>query len=205
MENTNINVQRIMADIKAEIERKNLKSDILSFEDVFAGGSTASGSDFNEKSFVNELSYLNSNFSIASNREIKTGKKVIGGLVIFVKKVIRKMTRFYVEPIVTEQNAFNTHTVRALNCIRKFINSSTAKQKELIDIQIWYNKKAMPLFNEVSETVSLLSEENRLLKSQVEELTKRQEINAAVIEKNNVEIELLKAKLEKLSAEMVRK
>lgn len=194
MENYNVNVQEIMDKIKSEIEAENLSSDILSFEDFFASSNAPMlNFSFNEKAFSNEIRILNAAHTIASDREV-TGN----GLVRFIKKVVRKLSRFYIEPIVKDQNAFNSHTIRALNGVRRYILDTDAKQKNLVDIQIWYTQKARPALDSLSQTITDLSSENARLSEKVENLESELLMKDKLIEKNTLELELLRSKVEKL-------
>ena len=62
----------------------------------------------------------------------------IGGspLVCFCKKIIRKLTRFCIRPLVERQNEFNAHSVRTLNemnVIMENMKKDKQKQDELIE------------------------------------------------------------------------
>lgn len=114
MENK-INIEEIMAQIKREIEEKGLTPDMLSFEDVpykkpvqAAAEPGASLSDAGEAfAYVNAHHYVQPYKPLAGNP-----------LKVFFKKVIRKLTKFYVEPVVFEQNSFNAAAVNILNVMK---------------------------------------------------------------------------------------
>jgi len=118
MENT-INIEEIMAEIKRGIREKGLTADMLSFEDVpyekpvdMTSGTSVEESD-------EALRYLNTHYYIQPYKEL-------GGnpLKVFFKKVIRKLTKFYVEPVVFEQNEFNANTAKVLNTIRNSVGDA---------------------------------------------------------------------------------
>ncbi len=120
MENT-INIEEIMAEIKRGIREKGLTADMLSFEDVpyekpvdMTSGTSVEESD-------EALRYLNTHYYIQPYKEL-------GGnpLKVFFKKVIRKLTKFYVEPVVFEQNEFNANTAKVLNTIRNSVGDAAA-------------------------------------------------------------------------------
>lgn len=114
MENK-INIEEIMAQIKREIEEKGLTPDMLSFEDVpykkpvqAAAEPGSSLSDAGEAfAYVNAHHYVQPYKPLAGNP-----------LKVFFKKVIRKLTKFYVEPVVFEQNSFNAAAVNILNVMK---------------------------------------------------------------------------------------
>jgi len=123
MENK-INIEEIMAQIKREIKEKGLTSDMLSFEDVpyrkpvqVAAETGASLSAANEA-----LDYIN------AHHYIQPYKPLMGNPVkVFFKKVIRKLTKFYVEPVVFEQNSFNAAAVNVLNVMK---NNAESRQDD---------------------------------------------------------------------------
>ena len=112
MENT-INIEEIMAEIKRSIKEKNLTADMLSFEDVPYEKAVDMSSGGSIEECDTALSYLNTHYYIQPYKEL-------GGnpLKVFFKKVIRKLTKFYVEPVVFEQNEFNANTAKVLNTLR---------------------------------------------------------------------------------------
>ncbi len=114
MENRTINIEEIMQGIRQEIKDKGLTSDMLSFEDVpyQKPGDAVSGCTMDSEEIRNAMVYLNGHYNIQPY-------KPLGGnaLFVFIKKVIRKLTKFYVEPIVFDQNDFNANTVRVLNAV----------------------------------------------------------------------------------------
>jgi hypothetical protein len=94
---------------------------MLSFEDVpyekpvdMTSGTSVEESD-------EALRYLNTHYYIQPYKEL-------GGnpLKVFFKKVIRKLTKFYVEPVVFEQNEFNANTAKVLNTIRNSVGDAAA-------------------------------------------------------------------------------
>ena len=104
MEANNINIEEIMAGIKREIKEKGLTSDMLSFEDVPYRRSTAGGSP------DEALDYIRSNYTVQPYKELN-GNPVK----VLFKKVIRKLTKFYVEPVFEEQNIFNANAVTVIS------------------------------------------------------------------------------------------
>lgn len=110
MENNNINIETIMADIKRKIKEENLTADMLSFEDIPCNKPTEIKEDPIKKVTETSLYYLNTHYYIQPHRELR------GNLFkVFIKKVLRKMIKFYIDPVVFEQNEFNSNTVRVLN------------------------------------------------------------------------------------------
>lgn len=113
MENKSLCIEDIMQEIRNEIKEKNLTADMLSFEDVpykKAGSVSSANNSISDEELSSAMVYLNSHYNIQPYKELSGNP-----LAVFVKKVIRKLTKFYVEPVVFEQNDFNANVVSALN------------------------------------------------------------------------------------------
>lgn len=124
MENeNNICIDDIMQQIKNEIKEKNLTSDMLSFDDV--PYKTAEEMNLADKNILQDTEpasiYVNSHYYIQPYKELSGNP-----FAVFVKKVIRKLTKFYVEPITFEQNEFNVNVVRLINSLRNSENNRNA-------------------------------------------------------------------------------
>lgn len=122
----NINIEEIMAQIKREIQEKGLTPDMLSFEDVpyskpvqvtREGGASLADAD-------DALAHMNAHYYVQPYKPI-AGNPVK----VFIKKVIRKLTKFYVEPVVFEQNEFNANTVSVLNTFRGAIDGQSHQDR----------------------------------------------------------------------------
>ncbi len=118
-----------MAEIKRDIKEKGLTDDILSFDDVpYKKPVSVGGSEQAHEA----LEFLNANCRVQPYKELK-GNPVY----VFVKKVIRKLVKFYVEPVVQEQNDLNVNTVTVLNALSENdmserVSTLEAAQKELM-------------------------------------------------------------------------
>ncbi len=107
MANDLIDIEEIMMQIRAEIKEKGYQLSDLSFDDIELS------KDFHnefEDSYESNMKYLNSYFAVQSYLPL-----VGNPLFVFVKKVIRKLTFFYVNPISEQQTNFNLRLIRVLN------------------------------------------------------------------------------------------
>lgn len=106
-----INIEAIMAQIRQNIKEQGLTSDMLSFEDVpFRSATDVSGASL--EAAGEAMRYLNAHYYIQPYKNLSGNP-----IKVFFKKVIRKLVKFYVEPVVFEQNDVNANTVKALNCL----------------------------------------------------------------------------------------
>lgn len=123
--NNSINITEIMSGIKLAAK------DIPDFEDVPYTWNAGSAVPENPDDAISEMrSYC----YIHSYRQIH-GKKIK----VFLKKAVRKIIKFYTEPIVDEQNDFNASAEAAVTSLRntqkkliKRIEKLEAENKRLI-------------------------------------------------------------------------
>ncbi|MDE6730916.1 MAG: hypothetical protein K2J71_09115 [Oscillospiraceae bacterium] len=122
--NYNFDIDQIMQTIRQEIKEKKLDHVILDFEEIPLQQEMKNQTDnmpFQLDSLQQSMEYL----SIRS--QIDPYKQPIEGnfLIKFVKKVLRKLMKFYMMPIITEQNALNLHTANAVRQTNQYILSKT--------------------------------------------------------------------------------
>lgn len=119
-----INTEKIMAEIKAEIARRGYTDKILSFDDIgeFTDAVSSDGSDrsYNFNVLTDQVNNMNAQYNVLEYR-IYPNAGVLNKIKGIIKKVIRKPIRFYINPIVTDQNEFNASAVRAMNQVRFYI------------------------------------------------------------------------------------
>ncbi|MCR4795892.1 MAG: hypothetical protein K5898_12155 [Ruminococcus sp.] len=150
MENEKINIEEIMAEIKRGIKEQGLTADMLSFEDV-PFKKTAQGGSASEA-----FDYITSHYYIQPYKELKGNP-----IKVFIKKIIRKMVKFYVEPVVFEQNDFNANAVTVMKSVADSKSSDLSGRVETLELA---NKELIMrldrLERENSELRSRLDREN---------------------------------------------
>lgn len=111
-----INTEEIMKEIKAQIAERGYSKSELRFADVAAGVSGSLGEipDYYEwQNFDATIDQMD------AKREVQCWRILSGSKIsIFVRKVIRKLVKFYVEPIIKSQNEFNFYTTSAMAQLR---------------------------------------------------------------------------------------
>jgi hypothetical protein len=104
-----IDIKSILLDIRNEIKEKGYINDLPVFDDS------------PDQQFLTNI--MNDIFEISDEEydylkilcEVEPNKQLNGNkLVVFIKKIIRKLNKFYVIPIVKDQNAFNFFILRVL-------------------------------------------------------------------------------------------
>jgi hypothetical protein len=90
-----IDVNSILCEIRNEIKEKGYTNDLPAFNDS------------PDQQFLanKEYDYLKTLCEVEPNKQLNGNK-----FVVFIKKIIRKFIKFYMVPIVKDQNAFN-HSV----------------------------------------------------------------------------------------------
>lgn len=135
-ERTPIDVEKIMAEIRSEIPPEEEHWD----------------------EFTESFQYMNNNYMIPSESSL-------GPLNIknFFKRVVRKLTRFIITPIVSMQNQFNASTVRCVNTTRVFIEN----QKRTNDILKTENSQLKTLVETQKEKLQKLQDDIFALQEQL--------------------------------------
>lgn len=129
-----INVEKIMDEIRKDIQERGYANDMLSFEDV--KNSDIGGCCFNRNEYHDIITRLNHCYFVPWYREIgQTGVKAI------VKKTIRKIVTFLIAPMSDEQNRFNADVTKAFNQQLGYIEEQDdILKKNRADIQLLEEK-----------------------------------------------------------------
>jgi len=160
-----IDVVKIMESIREEIKEKGLENEVLPFESIPLPNQTFDIDDgigpFSSEDFMDANMYLNQFYSVSVWHQIRSTKPVIGPVLTFFKKVNRKLIRFFIEPIVEDQNNVNINVTKSLNQIRNYIlekdNNETDEEEQLKQLSL----KVEELLTRVKD----LEDENNKLKS----------------------------------------
>ena len=124
-----INIEKIMQEIREEITEKGYTNDMLSFNDIILDSSDLSVSKFDKVRFNEDLYSLNRSWDVKVYHPIFDNGSLKSKILTFIKKVIRKSVKFYVEPITTEQNAFNAATVKLFNMMECYISENKRNEE----------------------------------------------------------------------------
>jgi len=123
----NIDVEKIMEEIRAEIKEKGYKPEDLDFSDIAVevvkmnpeGG-------YNEGELQGQLAFLNSHYNNPIYFPLQ-GNSVK----VFVQRVIRRALLFVIFPGFQFQTRFNVGTVRALNQVKHYMEEQQKEMDEL--------------------------------------------------------------------------
>lgn len=156
-------IEDIMNEIRAEIKEKGYDSSMLSFEDITCDTSLNDRESVNTEDFSKNLQYVNLNGSVQPYKELSGGK-----LVVLFRKVLRKLIKFYIEPVVDDQNQLNIRFVRMFNFIENRIKAEPAGSdinelsKQISDLEL--------RIKTVSACAEKLEKENEELKKRLAKL-----------------------------------
>lgn len=124
-----INIEKIMEDIRTEIKEKGYTSDMLSFSEVASSVHVSESGSFNVEEYNGVVSYLQSAHAVPVSKPI-TGNPII----VFIKKLIRKLTRVTIRPVVEHQSEYNAFSARALSMVGTYIEqNSVVSSAELLE------------------------------------------------------------------------
>lgn len=123
MSKNNPDIQKILNDISADISEYDNDPSLVSFQDFWADKYSANDTDFRSISFLSDVSMLQAHNQVTYYKELSSYRKGISSIVLFVKKVIRKLVAFLFLPVIAEQNEINLSFMRIAQHLRKYINS----------------------------------------------------------------------------------
>ena len=139
----NINVEEIMNKIRQNIKDKGY----LEEEKINNFDFTPKISE--EDNFRYDLDILNQLWNINLEREVLSRNKLFS----FLKKVIRKLTRWYIVPMLQDQITFNSYAVRAINNLNKQLDK---KNEEIIKLLNERDEGIKRLLDEKDERIKKL-------------------------------------------------
>ena len=144
--NQTLNIESILREIRKNIEEKGFSKDMLSFEDNFDDIYLSLIPKYNDVMDIEQqLDILRNSWNIQPNKPLNGNQ-----LVVFIKKIIRKLTKFFVLPIVNEQNAINYSVFCILekNCemkkeIENLYDRITRLEGEVKRFPVVYNQELL--------------------------------------------------------------
>lgn len=155
----------------------------LSTEEIYSRSTRNGEYNTTEEALVSEVNdyilMMEANENNFAFRPIVSQKKWYGSIAVFVKRVIRKFLKWYIEPICFQQTDFNNASVSAVMRISSVLDILNQKTEKLNKEHEQYEK----LEKEKEEQLRRLESENS-------ELRKRIEIMEAVLkmEEHNTDV-----------------
>lgn len=156
-----INVEEIMTEIRKGIIEKGEDESILSFEDPADVKIDDDSLQYEAKVLIKACEELSLHYELTVWHPINSTKPVFGSLITFSRKIMRKLTRFFIQPIVEDQSCFNQEAARGLNQIRNYLLEKEKLQKEC-DKRI---DELLVKQAELNDRIKHLEEEQKQLKN----------------------------------------
>lgn len=131
---TPINIENIMQEIRESIKSRNYENSNLSFEDIEMQDMESvvfTVSAFDLEELEQNVKFANARCNVQAYRYLSSHRPVIGKVVTFIKKIIRKSCKFYIEPIVEDQNGFNISMARTCNQLLAYVKETQRINEEL--------------------------------------------------------------------------
>ena len=124
----NIDVDKIMSNIRQEIEDRGIQEPLASFDDISVdmGAARVLPNKFNQNTLYRGLTELAHNWRIESYREF-TGSRYA----VLAKKILRKGMYFFVNPLVDDQNKNNALFLKSLGHVDCFIRDQIKENRKL--------------------------------------------------------------------------
>jgi 2-polyprenyl-3-methyl-5-hydroxy-6-metoxy-1,4-benzoquinol methylase len=124
----NINVEDIMRQIKKNIASRNYKeADLEQLQSTF--GFTMHLQNFDWSRLKDNIGLTNLKHRVNTTVPLISTRKRLGRFVELVKKVLRRMTFWYVNFVFEQQNDFNSSVTRSLNDIEKYLQLNEERLK----------------------------------------------------------------------------
>ena len=125
-----VDIEEIMREIRAQIAAEGVKEQIPAFSSVAVDHPTDCPQDNvgGWEQFMQSLRYVNESYEIPYYWELGPAN-----LKTFIKRIIRKLLKFLLAPIVARQNEFNAYTVRCLNTMRYFMEEQRKENRQVKD------------------------------------------------------------------------
>ena len=128
-----VNIEEIMEEIRADIQKRKLDGTLVPFEEVPQSDVLVNldvdSDDYDEAKIKKYLDLLNKGYMVILDRPFSQGSSKAG---VFVKKAVRRLTRFYINPVVRDQNSFNA---AATNALHQMNNRLHQQQKEIHELR----------------------------------------------------------------------
>lgn len=125
-----VDIEKIMQEIRAEIKEKGLDKEILAFETDRSKQSSHVYDCFDFDFFVNSIERMNRTCLMQPNKPVEGNP-----IAVLIKKIIRKLTRFYIAPIVCDQSEFNICATKAANSVRYYIQEEMRDKQRIDELQ----------------------------------------------------------------------
>lgn len=134
-----VDMDALLEELKKKAASRNYSDELPCFREMNYNGEDEEDNEFYMPYLERDMRFLNQNYYIDYNQPVM-------GKYPWIKKLIKKLYRFHLEPISDRQNDFNMEVTFALNQLKNFAmeqmkeNESLRKQLEEIKKQEYLAK-----------------------------------------------------------------
>lgn len=165
--NSEINIEKIMEEIRQDIKNKGFVEIAPRFEDIPLSYSDMGmeSEEFDRTEFQKSLDYINLNWDVPYYFNIGSKK-----ITVFIKRVIRKLVKFLVWPINQKQNEMNANFVRSINQIRNYIDNEDNIKNQVDNLEYIFNRQVKKDFVKIQESFTCQKEYDTDISKKTHEL-----------------------------------
>lgn len=127
-----LNVDGILEEIRSDISKRGLRGELPPFSDfsTFSMEPLSLSRRLDLKELNRDVLEMSRICEIDLDAPLTAKRRFLAPLEFFFKSILRKLLRFVLWPIVTEQNFFNKLTVYSMNQTRNYIMETAEKDYE---------------------------------------------------------------------------
>ena len=129
----NIDVEDIMRQINQNINNRNYSSDDLRILKKDLSISSLEGK-FDLTKLEQCVALTNAKCTVQKASVIKSHRRIIGPFIVFFKRLIRKLSYWYVQFLFDQQNEFNISAANSINAIKKYIEQEQETRNKMLDV-----------------------------------------------------------------------
>jgi len=160
--NSKEKINKILNEIETDVNQQ--KKNVNEVIDILLNNNVTKNVTINDTSnlkydmneFIHWCNNNNRLYNVNYNRHLFSHGKIFGRFIIFIKRVIRKIVRFLIEPIVLDQNSFNGSVTASINAI---YNNTIVFQN---------------ILNSTISELNYTKNELNILKKEINEINKKQ-------------------------------
>lgn len=153
MNNNSLEIQKFLDSVKSETEQSGEQCESILFSDFWDTKYSATDTSFDIRAFLCDVTLLQNNNQVAYYQELTSYKKGLAKIVIFSKRIIRKLVAFLFLPVIESQNNINSSVTRLAMHLRAYVNkdntyvNSFIKREKELEMRVRMQKD---MINELS-------------------------------------------------------
>ena len=123
-----VDVRKIMEEIRSRIKERGIQE--VDFPDTLSLANEI-GELPENPTMEDDRLLVNTTWDVMAERPITSHRRFLGPILVFGKKVVRKLLRWYVNPFVDQQRNFNAAMVRLMNSTQTQLDEKKERISEL--------------------------------------------------------------------------